>query len=278
MPALVQHFEGVRAPRLQGSAAAVAAPADGTLRSSTTASATSLAVHARRVMAAVSGPVAAETSAEVHRQWTQSREDAPSISRAAVRDSVYGPAASTAAPYWRRTEEAAGRSEQATPETVVGDSSVRSSVISPSEAMATADVGASPALQPLPTVPLQMGSVQLNPSSGTGVPVPAWSGDSQTEVSRSDRPGTPAASAAGDSSEQGVTRTRSQRMVRFSSGLADDADGGNDMRAPNAGLEHVSDRALQNHDAAEFSEQPLQPTQGDRSAPQVRRQGIVMRP
>jgi len=274
VPALVQHFEGVAVPRKQSSSAAAAAlaglaAADSAPHSSNAASDTSLAARESRVIAAVNDPAAAEIGAEIHRRWTQSREDAPSISRAAVRDSVHGPAASTAAPYRRRTEERASQSEQATPEPAADGSSEGSSVTIASAAVVTRDAGATPAFQSLPTVPFETGLRQLDSGNGMSTAMPPWAGRGLTEPSPSDRPVAQAASAS-DSGERGLMRTRSQRMVRFSSGSADNADSRNDMRAPDAGQDAVSGGASGVRPAAEVSRQPLQGRPGDRSEAQVR--------
>ena len=278
MPALVQHFEGVAVPRPRGSSAAAAAPADSAPQSLHRASDTNLVAGAERVIAAVIHPAAAEIGAGVHRRWTQSREDAPSVARAATRDSVYGPAASTAAPIRRRTEERASRSEHGTRNPVSAGSDEQSSVTAESARVTMLDASA-PGFPSQPStatgllVPPEAGSGQLETGrkpSAPGSPIMAGSGGAQVDASTSGGPA-PQAASAGGSDEGGVTRTRSERTVRFSSGLLDDVDASmrNGRHAPSAGEDAAGDRAPGDRCATERGEQPLQAEPSDQPDAQV---------
>ena len=269
MPALVQHFEGVTVPRQRSSSAAAAAPADSAPHSSTPASETSLAARASRVIAAVSDPAAAGVSTELHRRWTQSREDAPSISRAATRDSVYGPAASTAAPYRRRTEERASRSERATPEPAPAGSEERASVPDTS-AMVTVRDAVGPALRMPPDTAT---GLTRRSETGSGQPDMAREISAPGRISDTARSGDARAGAAGAPGDPGPAQARSLRAVRFSSGSAEPADRGADpdRHALGDGLDPVSAETPGDRTAAETGEQPVQAASGDWSDAQVRR-------
>ena len=204
VPALVQHFEGTASLRQQGSSGPDAAPADPTSQSlSAAATATDLAIaRAGRMATAVNQSILSPSSSEMPRRWTAAREDMPSVARAATRDSVFGPEAVIVAAYRRKTEEAScADQEQLEPASASSDQRA-----SPSSASA---------------IMTRAGSVRETLAAANVATTTASSGDMQTEASRADS-GAGEAASADALAQKGLTRQRSERTVRFSSGLADE--------------------------------------------------------
>ena len=279
VPALVQHFEAVAIPRQQGSAATAAPPADRVSHTSQMSSDTALAARAERLSAIIRGPSLADTSAAVHRRWTQSRENAPSVSRAATRDSVYGPTAGTAAPYRNRTGAHADSAEQATQEPVPAGSGERAAVPDTPAVLTMRDAKpwasrAPPDIGECLMVPSASGWGQ--PDSARKATVPgsldaARTAEAQAAVRTFDRL-VAQLDPAGASGEQDTARARAERTVRFCSGLADDGDGssGGHVLLPHAAMDAVSAGPPGVRPAVEVSTEPLQAMLGGRPEAQVR--------
>jgi hypothetical protein len=94
VPALVQHFEGIAPPQLEGlMGSRVAAGVDVASRPAVEAG-----VRAERLCALQGDPPAHEPSADSRsRPWAEAWEGAPSIARTAVRDCMFGPLSTAAA-------------------------------------------------------------------------------------------------------------------------------------------------------------------------------------